>query len=152
MAKNILVTGHQGFIGSHFVKYVLNKEEDIKVVGLDNHSYAGRGRNYNRFVVLNKEKFINLFGDITDPGRIYWILKDYNIDTVINFAAESHVDRGLQEADIFYKTNVEGVRNLAEQALKAGLEKFLQVSTDEVYGPVKIPYSSKETDVHSPNN
>lgn len=150
MSKNILVTGHHGFIGSHFVKYILDKDENIKVVGLDNHSYAGRGGNFNRFVVLNKEKFIDLNGDITDDKGVVQILKDYYINAIINFAAESHVDRSLQEADIFYKTNVEGVRNLAEQASKVGIEKFLQVSTDEVYGPVQILHSSKEIDLVNP--
>lgn len=144
--KKILVTGGAGFIGSNFVRYILNKYEDISVVNLDFLTYAGNLENLAD--IENDKRYTFIKGDIRDSALIDKLFKDYNFDTVVNFAAESHVDRSITEPEIFLTTNVLGTQILLDIAkkywkvapndkysfeFKDGV-KFLQVSTDEVYG------------------
>lgn len=129
--KNILVTGGAGFIGSNFVKYMLGKY-DYLVVNFDKLTYAGNLENLTDIEKHKNYAFVK--GDICDAGAVEKTLKDYNIDTVINFAAESHVDRSILGPKEFIVTNVIGTQTLLEAARKIGIGKYLQVSTDEVYG------------------
>lgn len=132
----LLVTGGAGFIGSHFVDLLLNnseiEHEIFKVVVLDKLTYAGNMDNLN--LVKNNPKYEFIKGDICDYELVKRISKD--IDCIINFAAESHVDRSLVGANDFVQTNVFGTVNLMNVALANDIPKFLQVSTDEVYGSI----------------
>ena len=156
--ENILVTGGAGFIGSNFVNYIVKKHPDYNIVVLDKLTYAGNLNNLKD--VKNKIKFIQ--GDICDFELVKNIFKENNINGVIHFAAESHVDNSIKEPFIFTKTNVIGTHTLLEAAKQIWGEKsknkFVHVSTDEVYGtlgedgyftensPIKpnSPYSSSK--------
>ena len=129
--KNILVTGGAGFIGSNFVKYMLGRY-DYRVVNFDKLTYAG---NLENLTDIEKHKnYVFVKGDICDAEAVEKTLSEYKIDTIINFAAESHVDRSILGPKEFIVTNVIGTQTLLEAARKSGIEKYLQVSTDEVYG------------------
>ncbi len=129
--KNILVTGGAGFIGSNFVKYMLGRY-DYRVVNFDKLTYAG---NLENLTDIEKHKnYVFVKGDICDAEAVDKTLNEYKIDTIINFAAESHVDRSILGPKEFIVTNVIGTQTLLEAARKSGIEKYLQVSTDEVYG------------------
>ncbi len=141
--KNLLVTGGAGFIGSNFVHYWLNNYSDEKVVVLDALTYAGNLGSLSALKDHKGYKFIH--GDILDTALIEKILIDYNIDTLVNFAAESHVDRSISGPDAFLKTNIEGTHSLLKAAKKIWLDsdsqlahRFHHVSTDEVYGTLLI--------------
>lgn len=139
--KTYLVTGGAGFIGSNFILYMLNKYEDIKVINIDALTYAGNLENLKSVEKNPRYSFIE--ADICDKDAIQMIFDEDDVDFVVNFAAESHVDRSISDPDIFLKTNVQGTVNLlnvaktawkrGEDTYKAGV-KFIQVSTDEVYG------------------
>jgi dTDP-glucose 4,6-dehydratase len=139
----ILVTGAAGFIGSNFVYYYLSRYPERTIIGLDNLSYAGNLENLSLLSPDQKARFVFEKADITDPVRIKKILSKYPVDGIINFAAETHVDRSIHDPQVFLKTNVLGTNVLLEAAKniwytkdggwKEG-KKFLQVSTDEVYG------------------
>jgi dTDP-glucose 4,6-dehydratase len=129
--KNILVTGGAGFIGSNFVKYML-QNYDYRIINFDKLTYAGNLENLTD--IENHKNYSFVKGDICDEVIVEKTLKDYNIDTIINFAAESHVDRSILGPKEFIVTNVIGTQTLLETARKIGIEKYLQVSTDEVYG------------------
>ena len=157
--KTYLVTGGAGFIGSNFIIYMLNKYEDIKIINLDKLTYAGNLENLK--TVENKENYIFVQGDICDKSLVEGLFDKYDIDYVVNFAAESHVDRSIKEPEVFVKTNVLGtvtLLNAAKNAWKAGDsfkegKKYLQVSTDEVYGSLgETGYFMETTplDPHSP--
>ncbi|MCX6163528.1 MAG: dTDP-glucose 4,6-dehydratase [Ignavibacteriae bacterium] len=137
--KNILVTGGAGFIGSNFIKYVL-KKYDYKVINYDKLTYAGNLENLTDIEKHPNYKFTK--GDICDREVAEKTIKENNIDTIINFAAESHVDRSILGAKDFIVTNVLGTQTLLDIAKSAGIEKYLQVSTDEVYG--SLPEDKKE--------
>jgi dTDP-glucose 4,6-dehydratase len=137
--KNILVTGGAGFIGSNFVKYVLNNS-DYKVFNYDKLTYAGNLENLTDIENNPNYKFIK--GDICDTEAVEKALTENSIDTVVNFAAESHVDRSILSSKEFILTNILGTQVLLDTAKKVGIEKFLQVSTDEVYG--SLPEDRKE--------
>ncbi|KGG79802.1 spore coat protein [Caloranaerobacter azorensis H53214] len=130
--KKILVTGGAGFIGSNFIRYMLNKYEDYKIINLDLLTYAGNLENLKDVEDNPNYEFIK--GDIADRGLVNALFEKYNFDYVINFAAESHVDRSIEDPGIFVKTNIMGTQVLLDAAKKYGVEKYLQVSTDEVYG------------------
>ncbi|MDT8716160.1 dTDP-glucose 4,6-dehydratase [Clostridium sp. 19966] len=157
--KKYLVTGGAGFIGSNFVHYMLNKYEDIKIINLDKLTYAGNLENLKK--VENNKKYTFIHGDICDKELVEKIFKDYDIDYVVNFAAESHVDRSIRNPEVFANTNVLGTVNLLNAAKNAWDEgtsfaegkKYLQVSTDEVYGSLgEEGYFTEVTplDSHSP--
>lgn len=144
--KSILVTGGAGFIGSNFVKYMLNKYQDYRIVNVDLLTYAGNMYNLKDIISNNRHIFIK--ADIRDRIKIDEIFRTYCIDAVINFAAESHVDRSIIEPEVFLTTNIIGTQVLLDTAkrywnvdpdnkysreYKPGV-KFVQISTDEVYG------------------
>ena len=112
--KNLLVTGGAGFIGSYFIKFILNKYKLVNIYNIDLLTYAGDLNNTISFIENDRYKFIH--GDICDESLIKNVFKKYNIDGVINFAAESHVDNSIIRPDIFLKTNVNGVHNLLRVA------------------------------------
>ncbi len=130
--RRILVTGGAGFIGSNFVRMVLTEHAECMVFNLDKLTYAGNLENLADFLNHPNHKFIK--GDICDGGLVEKILGDYQIDSIINFAAESHVDRSILAPKAFIETNVTGTLVLLEAARDKGLERFVQISTDEVYG------------------
>lgn len=128
----ILVTGGAGFIGSNFVKYMLKKHPDYKIVNLDLLTYAGNLENLKEEESNPNYKFVK--GDIANRDFIIDLFEKEKFDAVINFAAESHVDRSILNPDIFVRTNVLGTQVLLDAAKHTKVEKYIQVSTDEVYG------------------
>jgi dTDP-glucose 4,6-dehydratase len=141
----MLITGGAGFIGSNFVHYALKKHSDYKIVVLDKLTYAGRKENLQD--VLDKITFIK--GDIANREDTEKAAKD--CDCIVNFAAETHVDRSIIEAGTFVLTDVLGTYNLLEIARKLGISKFGQISTDEVYGHIHTG-SFREDDRLNPRN
>ena len=130
---NVLITGAAGFIGSNFTKIFIRKHPDYKIIVLDKLTYAGNIKNLES--VMDKITFIK--GDICDEKLVKEIFIKYNIDGVINFAAETHVDNSIKNSFVFTKTNVLGTHNLLETARNVWQDKknkFVQISTDEVYG------------------
>src|SRR3989344_9040189 len=133
----ILITGGCGFIGSHFIRQFLKNHPDFKVVNLDKLTYAGNPYNLTDVSKNSKYKFVK--GDIVDKRMAETAFKKFKPDFVVNFAAESHVDRSIHGyARDFVDTNICGVFNLLEVAIKFGVKKFVQVSTDEVYGSLPL--------------
>mgnify|MGYP000923714099 CR=1 FL=1 len=130
--KNILVTGGAGFIGSNYINYVLNKRDDIFIVNLDKLTYAGNLENLKS--IENNRNYTFVKGDIVNGELVDYLFRKYNIEYVVNFAAESHVDRSILGSEVFYQSNVIGTNVLLEAGKRFGIKKFLQVSTDEVYG------------------
>lgn len=147
--KKIVVTGGAGFIGSNFVRHFLGNpdNEEYKVLNLDKLTYAGNLENTRDFE--NHERYQFVKGDICDPKLVEDCLK--GAEAVINFAAETHVDRSILGSEVFIKTDVLGIYNLLEAAKKRGLKKFIQISTDEVYGDILFG-SAKESDPLRPSN
>jgi len=148
--KNILVTGGAGFIGSNYINHILNERDDYNIVNLDKLTYAGNLENLKQSEGNNNYHFIK--GDITNSDLVNYIFEKFDIKYVINFAAESHVDRSILGSEIFYRTNVIGTNVLLEIARKYDVEKFLQVSTDEVYGSLGKDGLFKEETPLSPNS
>lgn len=132
---NILICGGAGFMGSHFVKYILNKYPDYKVVNFDKLTYAGNLDNLTE--VENNPNYSFVKGDICDADVLEKTIQENKIDVIINYAAETHVDRSIMDPDAFLKTDVFGVYNLLEAVKKFNLKKMVQVSTDEVYGSIE---------------
>jgi dTDP-glucose 4,6-dehydratase len=148
--KNILITGGAGFIGSNFINHVLDQRDDYNIINLDKLTYAGNLENLKPSEKKKNYHFIK--GDIVNVELVNFIFEKYKIEYVINFAAESHVDRSILGSEIFYRTNVIGTNVLLETARKFDVEKFLQVSTDEVYGSLgKEGYFTEKTSL-SPNS
>jgi len=154
-----LVTGGAGFIGSNFIEYMFGKYKDIKIINMDKLTYAGNLENLKS--VENNKNYIFAQIDICNKEAVQGIFDKYDIDIVVNFAAESHVDRSIKEPEIFVKTNILGTVNLLNISKNAWIEgdhfkegkKFLQVSTDEVYGSLGATGFFTETtplDPHSP--
>lgn len=147
--RNLLVTGGAGFIGSSFVRYMLGKHPDVQIIVYDKLTYAGSLDNLEPVTQNPHYKFLN--GDIADHDTVARVLAASQIDTVVNFAAETHVDRSILDPDAFIHTNNFGVYVLLEESLKHGVKRFLQVSTDEVYG--SIPKGAfREDDPLLPNS
>jgi len=130
--QSILVTGGAGFIGSNFVRFLLVEEPDVRIVNLDALTYAGNLASLGDCLESPRHCFVK--GSITDAALVRRLLQEHGIDGVINFAAESHVDRSISEPQIFVETNVGGTLALLHESVGAGVKRFLQVSTDEVYG------------------
>ena len=148
--KKILVTGGAGFIGSNFVRMVLDEHPDTLVVNLDKLTYAGNLENLDGY--LDRENHIFVKGDICDGGLIARLLEEHHIDWIVNFAAESHVDRSIVGPKVFIDTNVSGTLTLLLAGREKQIEKFLQVSTDEVYGSLETDGLFTETTPLSPNS
>ena len=132
----IIVTGGAGFIGSNFVYYQLNNHQDDKIVCLDKLTYAGNLSTLK--TALNNRNFKFVKGDICDKEVVEKLFSEEKPDVVVNFAAESHVDRSITDPDLFLKTNVMGTANLMNACRKFGIKRFHQVSTDEVYGDLPL--------------
>ena len=142
--KKILVTGGCGFIGSNFVRYMLKTYADVQIINLDSLTYAGNLDNLKEIEQDKRYSFIK--GDITERNDVEPALK--NADSVVHFAAESHVDRSIEKAEVFIKTNVIGTHVLLECAKEHDIAKFIHVSTDEVYGSLgKDGYFTEETPI-----
>ncbi len=144
----LLVTGGAGFIGSNFIRYMLGKYPDYEIVNLDKLTYAGNLENLRDVEKAPRYSFVK--GDICDVKLMDDLAK--NIDAVVNFAAESHVDRSIDDPQSFVVTDVLGTQNILEAVRNNKVEKFLHISTDEVYGSIPEGRSSVETDPVEPNS
>lgn len=127
----ILVTGGAGFIGSNFIMYIMSKYPEYKVINIDSLTYAGNLENLNS--VKDKPNYSFVKADIADIEAMKNVF-EMGIDAVINFAAESHVDRSIADPGVFIRTNINGTQNLLDLSKKYTVEKYVQISTDEVYG------------------
>lgn len=145
--KNLLVTGGCGFIGSNFIRHMLNQHPDIKIINLDKLTYAGNPDNLRDLADDPAYGFVQ--GDICDAAVVNSVMK--NVDTVVHFAAESHVDRSISDGGAFVTTNVLGTHTLLKSALEHKIKRFIHVSTDEVYGSI-MQGSFKETDILEPSS
>lgn len=145
MDKNYLVTGAAGFIGSNFVQFLNESQSDAEITVLDKLTYAGDKKNLQP--VSDEIDFIK--GDIADKEIVKNILE--NVDIVVNFAAESHVDRSIESGEPFVHSNVKGAHNLMEVCVEEGIEKFVHISTDEVYGSIEEG-RAKEEDPLNPSS
>ena len=144
----LLVTGGAGFIGSCFVRHILNTYSDYKVVNLDALTYCGNLENLND--VKDNPNYTFVHGNICDHDLVRDIIKD--VDCVVNFAAESHVDNSIKHPEIFVETNVQGTLNLLQTCKELGIERYLQVGTDEVYGSLGKTGYFYETTPIQPNS
>ncbi len=149
MGKKLLITGGAGFIGSHFIKYMLKKYETYQIINLDLLTYAGDLENLAD--IKNRTNYRFVKGDICDAQLIDQIVQA-GIDFIVNFAAESHVDRSIEDPGIFVKTNIMGTRVLLDSAKKYSVKKYIQISTDEVYGSLdQSGYFTEDTPL-APNS
>lgn len=147
----ILVTGGAGFIGSNFIRHILGKYPDYKVVNFDALTYAGNLENLNDIEKLSNYKFIK--GDITDEVFVEKTISEERPEIIVHFAAESHVDRSILGPGAFVKTNVLGTFNLLQSALKNGKIRFHHISTDEVFGSLEMNDKSfNETTPYDPRS
>ncbi|UOE55157.1 dTDP-glucose 4,6-dehydratase [Cytobacillus oceanisediminis] len=147
---NLFVTGGAGFIGSNFVHYILGTYSDYKVVNYDLLTYAGNLENLKSLESNPNHLFVK--GDINNRELVDYLVKKYDIDVMVNFAAESHVDRSITDPDIFIKSNILGTQTLLDVAKENQLKKYVQVSTDEVYGTLGSEgYFTEETPL-TPNS
>ncbi|WP_372780548.1 dTDP-glucose 4,6-dehydratase [Priestia aryabhattai] len=148
---NILVTGGAGFIGSNFVRHMIETYPSYSIVNYDLLTYAGNLENLKD--IESHENYTFVKGDINNRELVDHLVKYHNVDVIVNFAAESHVDRSITEPDIFIKSNVLGTQALLDVAKANNLKKYVQVSTDEVYGSLgETGYFTEETplDPNSP--
>lgn len=145
-----MVTGGAGFIGSNFVTYLLQKYPDYRVVVFDKLTYAGNLDNL--LEVSDDPRYHFVRGDICETEPVAATIERYEIDTIVNFAAETHVDRSIMDPDAFIRTDVYGTYVLLEAARRYGLERYHQISTDEVYGHIPEGQSSLETDAVAPRS
>jgi len=148
--KKILVTGGAGFIGSNFINYILGSRDDFYIINLDKLTYAGNLQNLKG--IENHPNYTFIKGDIVNDELISYIFQKYKITHLINFAAESHVDRSILGSEIFFRTNVLGTNVLLENSKRFGLEKFVQISTDEVYGSLGPEGQFEESTPLQPNS
>ncbi len=148
--KNLLITGGAGFIGSNFVTYLLRKYPGYQVVVYDKLTYAGNLDNL--LEVSDDPRYHFIKGDICDKAAVEAAITTHHIDTIVNFAAETHVDRSIMNPDAFIQTGVYGTYVLLEAARQFELERYHQISTDEVYGDVPPGVMSKETDNVNPRS
>lgn len=132
----LLVTGGAGFIGANFIYYVMEKHPDYRIVCIDKLTYAGNLKNLKG--VLEKDNFRFVKGDICDRELVEKLFEEEHPDIVVNFAAESHVDRSIENPDVFLKTNILGTQVLLDACRKYGVKRFHQISTDEVYGDLPL--------------
>src|SRR5256885_14313377 len=138
----ILVTGGAGFIGSSFVRYILRTRKSVDVVNYDLLTYAGNLRNVEEIATNPRYEFVR--GDIANTEQLGRLFKQHRFDAVINFAAETHVDRSILDSAPFVRTNIEGTRCLLEESRQHKIAKFVQISTDEVYGSLGSSGSFRE--------
>lgn len=146
---HLLVTGGAGFIGSHFIHYILQKYPRYKILNVDCLTYAGNEANVSKLKQTSNYQFIK--GNITDPKLLNALASNYKIDMIINFAAESDVDRSIADSMRFIETNINGTHALLNMAKKYRIP-FLQISTDEVYGSIQKTGFFNEDSPLTPNN
>lgn len=144
----LLVTGGAGFIGSCFIRHIINKYKDYKVINLDALTYAGNIENLDD--IKDNPNYTFVRGNICDKKLVRELINES--DCVVNFAAESHVDRSISSPEIFIETNIQGTLNLLQASKELGIERFLQVSTDEVYGSLGKDGYFYETTPIAPNS
>lgn len=144
----LFVTGGAGFIGGNFVRWVLNNQPDVSVTNFDALTYAGDQRSLDDVADDPRYRFVH--GDICDESLLRGVLPGH--DAVVNFAAESHVDRSIEGAGEFIRSNVAGANTLFDAALRCEIERFLHISTDETYGSIPEPGSFVEGDALEPNS
>ncbi|MFD1136162.1 dTDP-glucose 4,6-dehydratase [Paenibacillus urinalis] len=146
----LLVTGGAGFIGSNFIHYMLKQHSDISIINFDKLTYAGNLENLTAIENLPNYSFVQ--GDICDSELVNQVIQQEKVDVIVNFAAESHVDRSISDPTIFVHTNVVGTQVLLEAARTNKVYKYIQISTDEVYGSLgETGYFTEETPI-SPNS
>ena len=150
--QDILVTGGAGFIGCNFVRYLLEHNSDIAVTVYDKLTYAGRLENLKAVSERFGARYHFVQGDICDAAKVEDTVAAHNIDTIVNFAAETHVDRSILDPDAFVQTDVYGTYVLLETARKFGNLRFHQISTDEVYGHIEGSRRSGESDALAPRS
>lgn len=143
----ILVTGGAGFIGSHFIRLALRQKPPFTITNLDKLTYAGNTRNLEDVARTPRYRFLR--EDINNADKVDRIMKGH--DAVVHFAAETHVDRSIHDADLFLETNVRGTHNLLRSALRHRVKRFVHVSTDEVYGST-LGRAFRETDILKPSS
>lgn len=148
--KNILVTGGAGFIGSAFVRQLVNTHPELNLIVFDKLTYAGNRDNL--LPVKDAPNYRFEQGDIADREAVRHVVEAHDIDTVVNFAAETHVDRSILDPDAFIRSNLVGMNILLETAHQRKLERFVHVSTDEVYGDIEGDHFSLEDDPFLPNS
>ena len=146
---HVIVTGGLGFIGSNFIRYLLSEYPDIFITNIDAQTYAGRLDNLTD--IEERKNYQYFKGNIQDSDFVQNIIKKYSPDCIINFAAETHVDRSIESAQPFIYTNIVGVHILLENALKNSI-RFIQISTDEVYGSINPPDQFTEESSIKPNS
>ncbi len=150
MTGTILVTGGMGFIGSNFIRHLLAVHTDVRIVNLDKLTYAGNPRNLAD--LAGNRRYVFVRGDVCDEKVVGEALEAHGAKVIIHFAAESHVDRSIQHADDFIRTNVQGTRVLLDTAQKCKIQRFLHISTDEVYGSLPASGSFSEESPLLPNS
>jgi dTDP-glucose 4,6-dehydratase len=128
----ILVTGGAGFIGSSFVRYVLRTQPGVEIINYDLLTYAGNLRNLEEVASDSRYRFVR--GDIADNDSVRAVFEDHRLDAVVNFAAETHVDRSIEDSTPFVRSNIVGTQCLLDNARRFRVSRFVQISTDEVYG------------------
>lgn len=147
----ILVTGGAGFIGSNFIYHMLREHPDYDIVCLDLLTYAGNLKTLDKAMKNEHFKFVK--GDIADREFVDKLFEDEKFDIVVNFAAESHVDRSIENPEVFLRTNIMGTAALMDAARKTGVKRYHQVSTDEVYGDLPLDrtdlFFTEETPIHT---
>ena len=143
-----LITGGAGFIGSNYIRYIFEKYPKDKIICIDKLTYAGNYDNVSEFEIDNRFYFER--ADICDRDAIYKTVKQYAPDCIINFAAESHVDRSIENPELFLKTNIFGTSVLLDAVNNFGIKRFHQISTDEVYGDLPIDRPELKFDESSP--
>jgi dTDP-glucose 4,6-dehydratase len=149
-ARSVLVTGGAGFIGGNFVRYLRRERPDWTIINLDKLTYAG---NLESLADLKGDpQHVFVRGDIANAELVEHLLRDHRVDAVVNLAAESHVDRSILGPGVFVETNVGGTQNLLEVSRQAGVQRFVQVSTDEVYGSLGPEGRFSETSPLKPSS
>jgi len=148
----LMVTGGAGFIGCNFVRYMLDKYPDYHIVVFDKLTYAGRLENLQDVKARHPQRFNFVQGDICEAESVDAAIARYDIDTIVNFAAETHVDRSIMDPDAFIRTDVYGTYVLLEAARRAGNLRYHQISTDEVYGHIHGDHRSLESDSLAPRS
>ena len=147
---HVIITGGLGFIGSNFIKHLMSENKDVFITNIDAETYAGRRDNLSD--IEGKKNYQYYKGKIQDYDFIEQTIKTCKPDVLINFAAETHVDRSITRAQPFIETNIFGTHTLLEAALKHNIKKYIQISTDEVYGSIDPPGKFNENSLIKPNS
>ena len=150
LTGTILVTGGMGFIGSNFIRHLLAVHPTVRIVNLDKLTYAGNPQNLAD--LADHRRYVFVRGDICDDKLVAETLETHSVHVIVHFAAESHVDRSIEQADDFIRTNVQGTRALLDAARKGKIQRFLHISTDEVYGSLPVSGCFSEESPLLPNS